>query len=242
MSVENDVQITNPIDQLVGEGKKFRTVEDLVASYNHSQAFIEQIKSENAGLREELGQRTGAEDLFNRIVASRPAEPQNEPVKLPKEEQPVAEPASNVDLAQQIRETLREEQLRQEQAQNAQTVITRLIEVFGDEQKAEQAVKAKAAELGVSPDFLRDAAMKSPKAFFVTLGIEAGSRQTAPVQASRGDVNTAALKPTDTGANTPGTYDYYDALRKSDPASYWSPQVQNEIFKAAQAGTYKPKY
>ena len=91
-NVFDDTPAANPLDQLVGEGKKFSNVEELVRSYNHSQQFIEQLQTETKGLREELGQRVGAEDLFRKIVETKP-EPVTTVVTATKEpEQPVVEP------------------------------------------------------------------------------------------------------------------------------------------------------
>ena len=231
----NEIQ-SNPLDQLVGEGKKFSNVADLVKSYAESQQFIERLKTENQGIREELGQRVGAEDLFKQIV-ERQAEPVTKVDTAAKAQEPVVEPNLKVDLAQQIDEAISRRDQERTAAQNAQAVASKLVEVYGTEDKANEAVVAKAAELGVSVKWLQDIAMQSPKAFFATTGLE-GQRQTQP-NAPRNEVNVAALSTATQGSNSYGTKEYFDNIRRDNPAQYWSPAIQNAIFKAAQEGTYK---
>lgn len=234
---ENQAQ-PNPLDQLVGEGKKFKTVEDLVKSYTHSQSYIEQLQGENSGLREELSTRQGAEDLFRKIVENKPEPAQPDAAPKVSEPNPVGEP-EKVDLAQLVRAELEAHSVQQRQAENAKTVLEGLVKHFGSEEEAQKAVQEKAAELGVTTQFLQDVALKSPTAFFNTVGINPNPKDTdQPVL--RPDVNTAAFssKPSDQGA--PGTKDYFERLRKENPSAYWDPSVQNQIYKATLAGTYKP--
>lgn len=225
------------IDQFVGEGKKFSSVDELVRSYSHSQQFIEQLKTENQGLREDLGQRAGAEELYKKIVETKP-EPSTKVAEASEVKNPPAgEPTLEVDLARKIDEAIQAKEAQRAAANNAEEVARRLVEAYGSEEKANEVVRAKAAELGVSVSWLQDIAVQSPKAFFATTGLE--QRQSADPTPTRGNVNPAALKPTDTGSATYGTKAYFDAMRRNDPAQYWNPSTQNAIFKAAKEGLYK---
>lgn len=231
MSVFDDSNAA--IDQ---SASKTPTIEELQARLADKDRFIEQLKGETAGLREDLSQRVGAEDLFRKIVENKP-EPATPVVNASKEsDKPVEEPNLDVDLAQKIRDEIANADRERVAASNAESVAKRLVEIYGSEEKAREVVNAKAAELGVSTKWLLDIAVQSPKAFFNTTGLESRSSDAL---APRGDINLAALKPTDTGSNTPGTKAYFDAIRRDDPAKYWDPKVQNAIFKAAQEGIYK---
>jgi hypothetical protein len=55
-----------------------------------------------------------------------------------------------------------------------------MIEVYGDSAKANEAVTRRAGELGVSVDWLRDSASRSPNAFFATMGITKGQVSSSP--------------------------------------------------------------
>jgi hypothetical protein len=240
MSIFNAGQTTPEItvDQLVGEGKKYANMDELAKAYMNADQFIGQLKTETEGLRTELNQRVAAETLFEKIVQARP-EP-SPPVAAPKEDPPVGDPnQTSVDLAQVVREQLLVREQEKTIQQNADEVTNRMIKEFGSEDKAHQVVLAKAQELGVSIEFLQDVAVKSPKAFYQTLGLT--TTPTSVPSVSRGDVNTAALGTTSNGgASTYGTKEYFDALRRDNPSKYWTPAIQNQIFKATQDGTYKP--
>ena len=43
----------NPIEELVGEGKKYRSVEDLAKAYKNADQFIETLKTEKRTLEEQ---------------------------------------------------------------------------------------------------------------------------------------------------------------------------------------------
>src|SRR5688500_15910791 len=60
--------------ELVGEDKKFKTPADLARAKAESDAFIERLKQENSGLRNELKTRTTMEDFMKTIKESRPTE------------------------------------------------------------------------------------------------------------------------------------------------------------------------
>ena len=140
-------------------------------------------------------------------------------------------------MAQKIRDEIQAADREKAGRINAEQVASRLVEVYGTEEKANEVVRAKAAELGVSVQWLLDIAVQSPKAFFNTTGLETQSRPSA--QAPRTEVNPLALKATDNSEKGYGTKEYFDNIRRENPAKYWDPSVQNAIFKAAQAGIYK---
>lgn len=239
MSIFNAAQDTAEptVDQLVGEGKKYSSVDDLAKAYTNADLFISQLKTETEGLRTELNQRMAAEELFNRIVAAK-QEP-SPMVAAPKEDPPVGDTNQQTDLAQVVREQLLAVESERTAQHNATAVTNRMIQEFGDEAKANQAIVSKAQELGVSVEFLQEVALKSPAAFYQTIGLNA--TPTSVPSGSRGDVNTAALpRTTSTGASTFGTKEYFDAIRRDTPSKYWTPSIQNQIFKATQDGIYKP--
>lgn len=225
------------VDQLVGEGKKYATVDELAKAYTNADMFISQLKTETEGLRGELNQRMAAEELFQKIVQAK-QEP-SPPVAAPKEDHPVGDTDQQPDLAQVVREQLLAVESERTAKQNADAVTARMLQEFGDEAKANQVIVAKARELGVSIEFLQDVAIKSPAAFYQTIGLTA--TPTSVPSVSRGDVNTAALpRNNSNGASTFGTKEYFDAIRRENPSKYWTPAIQNQIFKATLDGIYKP--
>jgi hypothetical protein len=226
MSVFNpDLETANPLETLVGEGKKYATVDELAKAYLHAEPTIEQRNRENAQLREELATRVTMEQLLEKI-----SNPTPKLEVTPEAHQPAKPALSQDDVNKLVRDALTEQEQNRAVAQNVNTVTAKLLEAYGSEEKANQVIKQRAQELGVSVDFLQDVAAKSPKAFFTTIGLDAQPK--VPGSTDRSDVNATALG---NQAVKAGTYKWYDQIRKTDPVKYFSPQVQNQMHKDALA-------
>jgi hypothetical protein len=207
------------IDTLVGEGKKYRDVSELAKAYVNADSHIDE-------LRRDLAQARARSD----------AEKNQEPVVPPQQQQ--SDPTPAVTERPQNTEDLRTLVGRELEAlteskrfeQNVETTAQTLVDYFGDAQKANQAVKDKARELGVSPDWLRDSAARSPKAFYATMGInlEAEKRDTS-TPAPRSEIRLESNQ-----NNGKKNYAYFEQLRKSDKATYYSQSVQNEMHRLAR--------
>jgi|SRR6478609_513055 len=203
-------------DALVGEGKKYATVEDMAKSVDFAQRHIEALEAETAQYRQALAADVEAQRQQTPI-APPPASP----------EQRIDE----VDLETRIRQTLEKANTEQKLSKNVNEVSQKLVEVFGDAAKANAAVQQKATELGVSLSFLMDSAAQSPKAFYAQMGLNTAA---APKPGTPGTVNSAALAAINPQrATQPGTYAYYEDLRKTNPKLYNSPRIQLQMHKEA---------
>lgn len=221
---------TGTLETLVGEGKKYKTVEDLAKAYQHADTTIASRTRELQEMREELNLRLDTEEVLKRARAN------PEPVdNAPQGKQPAvaATPLSNEDLAARIREVTQADQAAANYRANVENVAVKLVEIYGTEAQANEAVKKRADELGVSIKYLQDAAATSPKAFFVQMGLEASPKPVNPAPA-RSDVNPTAFS-NNSGAAKPGTYLWYENLRKTDAKKYFSREVQLQIHRDAAA-------
>lgn len=226
-SDESTAQVS--IDQLVGEGKKYATVDELAKAYLNAEQFIGRLKDEKSGVLTDL------ERLQLELEATKRTE--REPAVQQPEHKPAAVEPEKIDLDARIREALEAADQQKTVTRNVQEVTQKLLDTFGDDVKANEFVKAKARDLGVSVEFLQDAAAKSPKGFYSLVGLDSAPRQQA--SAAHSDVNAAALaRHNANDVNTPGTKAYFDKIRKEDPKRYWQADIQNAIFKAREAGTY----
>jgi hypothetical protein len=215
-----DDQASNPLDALVGEGKKYATVEDLAKSRVAADEHITRIERENAEYREGIERNI-------REQQSR----QNTPPAQVQDLNVPAQRAPQEDLAERIREVTRQDREAAETTSNVTEVTDRLTSTFGGAEAANAAVKAKAQELGVSVQFLQDVASKSPKAFYKQMDLDAQPRQ-AP--APHSNVNTGALHNQSAGTQAKaGTYAYYQDIRRTNPKLYSTPKVQLEMHKQA---------
>jgi hypothetical protein len=173
--------IPTELTEWVGEGKKYRTVEDAMKSVPHAQSHIQKLEAERVALQEELAKRKAAEEVLAEIKAA--------------STKTVETPAKSVDeatIAAIAARTLEQREQTRIYESNAQSVAGTLKEKFGD--KAEDVYKAKAAELGLSIEDFNAMSRKSPKA--VLAFFPQGSTKDGKLHSS---VNTAAMptKPTE---------------------------------------------
>lgn len=231
-----DETTTSPsnFEELVGEGKKFATPDDLARGKMEADRVIKAREQENEDLRQALADAETRADLALRAAADRPT-PQSE--RQVREPEPAAQAPTltDEDLAKRIR-AINQHETEQERIQrNTSEVAFELIRVYGSEDKANEVVNQKARELGVPVSFLQEVAAKSPKAFYTQLGVDV--KPTPTTQAPHSDVNTVVLGNTRTGPK-PGTYGYYENLRATEGnAVYFSPKVQNQLMKDAFAAS-----
>lgn len=231
MSVFNaDDTPANFLETLVGEGKKFSDTESLARGKWEADRTIQE---RNAKL-DELQAKLDELEIEKRLNASRQTPPIT-PEPRVEDNQPAKPSAlSPEDMAKLIRAELQAERQEETVRANVDRVANKLVELYGDEDKANQVVKSKAAELGVSVEFLQEVAAKSPVAFFAQLGIT--DTPTASASPTRGDVNPQAFQH-NSGAAKPGTYKFYEQMRKDNPKQWASiqPQIHAEALRMGSA-------
>jgi hypothetical protein len=212
---------------LVGDGKKYKDNAAAGRALVEKDAFIERLKAEAHGLRQELNTRLKLEEVIDRISSTS---------KSPNSEQPPREPdngqaASQLtpeDVQKLVTQTLTDDAKKTQRDRNLAVVEDKLQEVFGPTFR--RTVKAQAAKLGLGEEFLKDLAAEQPTAFLKLM--EVGEREHSSVTPPPApSVNSAALgfRPTQ-GVKRKS---YYDSIKKQDPRRYWSPSVQNEMHNEA---------
>lgn len=215
-----DTSANDIFSSLVGEDKKFKTPEDLAKGKLESDQFIEQLQRETKELREELGRRPTKEELLDTIRASQ------------KDDQGNQTGLDEEAVRTLINKQVTEYDSQKAAAKNIETAANKMIELYG--QKAGEITYNKAQELGVSVDYLKDLSARSPQAFYNVMGINASSQKDTSNKNLESNTNTETFKPGGGGHNPPSspkTWSEFETLRKENPKLYFSPKVQNEIFK-----------
>lgn len=209
-------QDTATVDDLVGEGKKYANINELAKAYSHADKRISELSSAVETERERAK------------VAIEIAEARNQ--KGPSEEgnNPPVPPAKN-DKPEDFRSTIRDEVKALNEETKRSSNIAAAGEVmqsfYGDADKAADAVRRRASELGVSVEWLRDSAASSPAAFYATMGInQTHTSRSTPVPKS--DYRPG-------NENQTKKWSYYNQLRRDNKTLYNSVDIQNEIKKAA---------
>lgn len=198
--------------------------------------FIDQLKQENQGLRTDLNSRVTIEDslskLLERSTSNNNERRVEERLPHPNEAPTPPVPAQGVskdDMMKMVREALETESSKAKRQSNLQVAVTELEKTFGPNYV--EHVTRKAQDLGVPVEFFDKLASESPKALLALVSErnKEGNFSAPPVGSN---VNASG------GASSGKNYKYYENIRKSDPKSYWSPHVQNEMYaNAAKLGS-----
>lgn len=223
----------NFLEELVGDDKKFKTVDELARGKYESDQFIERLKREQEELREELSKRSTIEEFMTKMNerkanTSNQAEP---PVDERKREE---ENSNSKSFTQEDLEALLENKLKERETQtkvekNRKEVLDYMTSVWGSNAAVE--LNRKASELDMSVQELRAYAESSPKAFYRLVGIE-GNTQSRSSNPSAPSSTVSTSRMPDNRVGEKG-YAYYEKLRKENPREYFSARVQNEMYRRA---------
>lgn len=170
--------IPTELQEIIGDGKKYRSVDDALKSVPHAQQHISTLEAENAQLKEELIKRRTAEDLLQDIQRGI-TQPGNTTPK--------------VDLSQDVvSEIVKQEIQKREQQNIVQTNIEEVRQVFAKQfgEKAEEEYIKLAQVNNIPIAHLNQLASTSPSALFKLAGLV---KQPTQIGKTTSDVNTIAL-------------------------------------------------
>lgn len=223
------------LEALVGEGKKFKTVEELAKGKQESDAFIIQLEGESKTIRERVVELEGASDkqatVAELIAAVKAADKGSTEDKVT--------PMSEEDLAKQVKNIMQGETDAQTRASNRALANQSVLDmVKGDEEAAKSYLAERAKQLNLTVAGLTELGETSPKAFAALVTTDPTKTSSQASISSLDGKNTAAL-PTGDGVQIEGhnTKVYFDALKKEiGPQKFWnSSKIQGEMHKAKVA-------
>ncbi len=214
---------------LVGEGRKYKSVEDLAKAYLAADGFIEKLKEENGQLRTVAEKAKTIDEVLERISAKQPPKPDDTPKKAP-------EGMSAEHVAQIVRDQLTGMETERTRVSNMVKSDELMKQLFGDKAKEVFDREANTPELRKT---LMALAATSPEKF-VTLFKEETSSKGSQMD-SKSSVNTGALDGSAASgrAADSGTKEFYDTLRRKDPKKYYSSAIQLQMNNAAVANPNK---
>jgi hypothetical protein len=228
-SSDQSAAVPSLVAELVGEDKKFKTVEDLAKGKLEADSYIAQIEGENKAARDKLAELEGAHSKDESVA---------ELLKAVREHQagtttPDDNQVSDENLSKKIREAIQGETEAQTRARNLSTANQSVLDKMkGDVEAARVYVAERAKQLGLTPAGLAELGERSPDAFTKLM-------DTNP---STGTPSVAALQ----GSHLPDsggvmeveghrTKAYYTKLKAElGPAKYWrDTKIQGAYHKDA---------
>jgi hypothetical protein len=229
----NDIFSPDPVEpineitlaDLVGEDKKYKDPDDVAKAYAHAEGHIRTLERDLAALR---AQKDLEANNPNNLLNPNPDPAQPDPADQPNPAR--SDPNEEKDFRSRIREEVQALSQERRASQNAENAAQKMIEFYGNVEKANEAIRTRAQELSVSTQWLRDAAARSPSAFYATMGIDleaTPSNRETPTPTSEVNLHRGDPKVRN--------FEYFDNIRKADPKLYFSAGVQREMMKEARA-------
>ncbi len=223
--------IANPLEHLVGEGKKFKTSDDLAKGKLHADLMIDklnvernEIKAQKEALQAELDRlrdtsKSTLDALSREVKQDSHINEDNSRTKMITEE----------DIDKRVEAKLAQAQEQRTRQANVDTVRTELQKTFGDawQTKLEEA----AAEFG-GKDTLAMLAETNPKAL-LKLVVPTGTTEQ-PKQATLFDAPVSSARPVFNKDGTIKGEKYYAKLRREQPNTYWSGESFRERVEQMQ--------
>lgn len=186
----------SPLSNLVGEGKKFKTVDDLAKGKLESDAFITKIQSENKELRDLVVKLSDKVDkvekkqiLFGNLNSNDDEHSNNDDTTSNASTTTSATNQTQAGLGEDdVLRLVERREVQKTRENNVRTVNQALVKEFGAE--AKNVVAAKAAELGLPVEYLFNMAEASPNAFFAAIGFQPNANRNATLTSRVQGVNT----------------------------------------------------
>jgi hypothetical protein len=206
---------------MVGEGKKFKTPQDLAKAAQEKDAFIEQLKGENAEMRREVQTKAKSDAIdvalqkLNDKLEKASASPTATTAGLTRDD---------------IRAMLQEEKQQERASTNLALVQAELLKKNNNDPEAVKAFLAKrATDLGLTSQDLKNMVLHTPQVAKTVLGLQQSTPSSGPtpnVGATKNSEAIVSLAPEGVRNKT-----YYNTLRKQMGTKFWSPAIQQQMFK-----------
>lgn len=173
--------VPQELAELVGEGKKYKSVEDALKSVPHAQTHIQRLEDEMKQMKEELERRKAAEEILEEI-RSGVSQGTSQPTKA----------ELNPEVVEQTVSAILSKREAEVKAQtNVASVISNFEKAFGDKTKAQEMYLKVAEESGLSVKELNRLSATSPEAVLKLAGLN--KKETPSAGKIHSTVNTVTL-------------------------------------------------
>lgn len=218
--------------ELVGEGKKFKTPQDMARGKAEADVFIEtltrekdELRNEYLRIKEDSDKRAKLEDLIDRFSnkLQQPASSEHTPANV--DNQPKFDPTQLESLV--ANEYQKNKKLEKEQA-NFRMVQDKLKERYGDNYPT--ILQNQMEDLGLTADQINNLARTAPKAFFNTLElneVKKDSFQTPVGSTQRSNAFQGK-------GQTKRTWSHYQEMKQKNPGLYMDPKTNLQMDKDHQ--------
>lgn len=219
----------NVLEALVGEGKTYKTAEDLAKGKLNADVHISKIELENKEMREKLAAAKTVEDLLEKINANAAPVVNNDGSTT----SVATTPGMTAEqIAKLVEQQIQGRETATAKASNLAKAEAKLKALFGD--KAKEVFDKEASNPVIKATMLQLAEVDPDK--FISLF----QRSSSPTGVDTGqNGKNLNVNFQDSSTIVPGTQRFYSEMRKKEPAKYYSSNIQLEMHQAALADPNK---
>jgi hypothetical protein len=218
----------NFLENLVGEGKKFADPEALARGKHEADKFVEDLKRQNAELREDMEKAAKVEELLEEIRNQKELTANKDPNDHVDPGDTSSDQMTPDALKALIETHVSERDAKRTATQNLAEVDKVLTEKYGE--GAASILSSRADDLGMSTDEMKDLAARNPKAFLRLVGADAETQQSSTLLGNSQRSEGVQIK----GAET-RDFAFYQKIRRESKNRYHSVDVQKQMWKDAEA-------
>lgn len=209
------------------KGENWKDPEVLAKGKIEADGYIQTLEGQLTQMREDLKKKEYQEEVLEQLqkkatesTAVNNGVPNNNNSNT--EGENTTRNLSEEDLKSLVEQTLNQREADAVTKTNLQRVDEELDKSFGT--NAEEVVKKKAEELGMSMDRLSEIASESPNAFFTLIGEPKPSFNPMV----NGSVRTEGVN---MQVSTDRNWQYYQKLRRENPNQYYEPKMQQQLLQ-----------
>ncbi len=219
----------NYLEELVGEGKKFKTPEELALGKARSDLYIRDLERQKDELRADYERlhdeyKTGPklQEILDQLTEQRLASSESPQANEVIENQPAYDPKQIESL---VSSKISEYEMTKKQQENFNVVKGKLQERYGD--SYHNVLKEQINRLGLTDEDVNTLAKKSPDAFFRLVGLDQPVSKDNFQAPPRSNQRSDNFSPT----SSKRTWAYYQKMRTESPKVYNDPKTQVQMHK-----------
>lgn len=183
----NNTETDNALAALVGDDKKFKTVDDLAKGKMEADIFITELQNETAQYRQLLESNTARDqklDQLFELLTKRPEQSNVQGAHQTAQETTVTSEqskqetlfSSKEDLDSYVNDLLKGREMSTRAEKNLNEVQAKLTEKYSD--KSATFIKKRSDELGITVDDMKSMAERSPAAFYRMMDMDSQPRSS----------------------------------------------------------------
>lgn len=221
----------NYLVELVGEGKKFKSPEDLAKGKYEADQYVEILKrrldtltEDYKTVREENVTRAKLEDVVKQMIEQKQLTSSADTQANEEHQKPTIDPK---DIESLVSNKIQEIRTSERQQENFNLVRDKLQQRYGKNYK--EAVQQQITELGITETELNEMARRTPKLLMKSLGLldKPSDPFSAPPRSQSTQTSFTPSGP------TKRTWSYYQELRKKDPNAWLDRKTAVQMQKDA---------